>query len=58
MMKALLLSVLVAVVVIPIWAARDPIPMRALKRTLFLTLGFNLLYAFLTLVVYPSRAFP
>jgi hypothetical protein len=40
----LLATVLLAVLTIPVAAARDPNPLRGLKRALVLFLGFNLLY--------------
>jgi hypothetical protein len=57
MAKLLLLSVLAATVVIPLVAARDRHPSRALKRTLFFTLLFNALYAAGALLIYPRLAF-
>ena len=51
MKSALLLSVLVATVAIPVMVARDANPMRGLRRMLLLLLAFNALYvAYLTLV--------
>ena len=51
--KLVLLSVLGALVVIPVLASRDQVPARALKRTVFFTLLFNVFYAFAALFVYP-----
>lgn len=58
MAKALLLSVLVALVVIPVLASRDRLPARALKRTILMVLAFNVLYAVGALVIYPRLGFP
>ncbi len=44
MRKLLLYSVLVALVLIPALAARDPVPLRGLKRALIWTLVFDALY--------------
>jgi hypothetical protein len=40
----LLVTVLLAVLMIPIGAARDPNPVRGLKRAVLLFLAFNVLY--------------
>lgn len=53
MSKAILLSVLVALVLLPAWAARDPHPTRGLKRAVLLMVAFNLVYAFAVLVLVP-----
>lgn len=55
--KVVLLSVLVAMMVIPIRAAREPRPGRALKQAVLFTLAFNVLYLIGVLVVYPRFAF-
>ena len=57
MAKLVLLSVLVALMVIPIRAAKTAHPGLALKRAILFTLAFNLLYLFGVLVVYPRFAF-
>jgi hypothetical protein len=57
MAKLLLLSVLAATVIIPLWASRAQHPGRALKRTVFFTLLFNVLYAAGALLLYPRLAF-
>jgi hypothetical protein len=48
----LLVTALLAVLTIPIVAARDPNPVRGLKRALVLFLGFNLLYMFALRFIY------
>ena len=53
MLKLLLLSVCLALVGIPLWAARDAHPGRGLKRALVGVVMFNLLYVFLLRVVVP-----
>lgn len=45
MRDTLLRSVLVAMVLIPILAARDPHPVRGLKKALVWFVAFNLVYA-------------
>lgn len=44
MQKALLLSILLATIGIPIWAARERNPHKAFKKTVFYLLAFNGLY--------------
>jgi uncharacterized membrane protein YidH (DUF202 family) len=53
MSKLILLSVLVAMVALPAWAAREKNPRRALKRAVLLMVAFNLAYAFAVLVLVP-----
>lgn len=53
MAKLLILSVCLALVVIPLWAARDAHPARGLKRALLGVIAFNLFYLFLLRVVVP-----
>lgn len=53
MSKLILLSVLVAMVALPAWAARERHPRRALKRAVLLMVAFNLAYAFAVLVLVP-----
>jgi hypothetical protein len=52
--KLLLLSVVIAMVALPILTARDANATRGLKKTLVLVIAFNLLYLFLVRYVYPS----
>jgi hypothetical protein len=47
MQKALLISILVATVAIPIWAARERSAQKAFKKTFFCLLAFNALYVVL-----------
>jgi hypothetical protein len=54
MSKLLLMSVVLATVVIPAVAARDTLPRRGLRRTVLAMLAFNIIYAFLVIVVYPK----
>lgn len=53
MQKLVLLQVLLATVIVPAITARDPNPVRALKRTLLLSFLFILWYGFSLIVVYP-----
>ena len=56
MTKLLLLSVLIALVVVPVWAARDFNGPRGLKRAIFWVLAFNLAYALALQFIYPQLA--
>lgn len=51
--KFLLLSIVVAMIGVPILAARDHSPIRAVKKTLFLIVLVNAIYLLLLLFVYP-----
>lgn len=53
MSKLLLLSCLIALVVLPIFGARDKNPLRGLKRAMFFLLAFNLFYIVALRVIYP-----
>lgn len=53
MQKVILLSVVVALFAIPIFAAGAPNPRRGLKQALLGVLAFNLFYAFVLRVVIP-----
>lgn len=44
MAKFVAMSVVLAMVAIPAWAARERNPRRALKKALFFVVGFNLFY--------------
>jgi hypothetical protein len=53
-MKSLvLLSVVIAMICIPVLAARDRSPVRALKKTLLVIVVFNLVYLLVLRFVYP-----
>jgi hypothetical protein len=54
--KLILLSLLIATLIIPMRAARDPSPGRGFRRVLFALFSFNMLYLFLILYVYPRFA--
>lgn len=56
MAKLLLLSVCVALVAVPLWTSRDPLPGRGLKRALAGVALFNLFYVLLVRVVIPRVA--
>ena len=56
MLKLVLLSVCLALVAIPLWAARDPFPGRGLRRALLGVALFNLFYLVLVRVVVPRLA--
>jgi hypothetical protein len=51
--KFVLLSIVVAMIGVPILAARDRSPIRAFKKTLFLVVLANAIYLLLLLFVYP-----
>jgi hypothetical protein len=51
--KLVLLSIAVALVVIPVWSARQPHPLKGLRMALFGLFTFHLFYAFLLRVVVP-----
>jgi hypothetical protein len=53
MNKLLLLSVALMLVVLPLVAARDPHPLRGLKKSLVWVIGFNAFFLFILRVVYP-----
>jgi hypothetical protein len=44
MQKGLLISILVATVAIPIWAAKEPNAQKATKKAIFYLFAFNLFY--------------
>ena len=58
MKSALLLSVLVATLAIPVLVARDPEPGRAVRRMLALLLAFNALYVAYVTMVHPVLFVP
>jgi len=53
MRSVLLQSLMLAILLIPIIAARDPRPMRGLKKSLVWFLGFCLIYAVALRFLYP-----
>jgi len=53
MKDTLLRSVMVAILIIPFIAAREPHPVRALKKALSLFFGFNVLYMLALRFLYP-----
>ena len=53
MAKLLLLSVVIAMIALPVLTARDRNAKRGLKNALLLVIGFNLLYLLLVRFVYP-----
>jgi hypothetical protein len=53
MQKLLLLSVVIAMICVPILAGRDRSPVRSLKKTLLVILVFNLVYLVALRFVYP-----
>jgi hypothetical protein len=53
MQKLILISILFADVLIPLWAARDPNAIRGLKKALFYMCIFNAMYLLLVMFVYP-----
>jgi hypothetical protein len=58
MHKLLLLSMVIATIVIPIIAARDPNPRRGLKKALFAIVVFAVVYLFALLFIYPKIFYP
>ena len=52
MQKALLMSVIVAMLAIPVIAARDVSPRRGLQWALICTLVFNMIYLFCIRYIY------
>lgn len=52
MQKALLISILVATVAIPIWAAREKSAHKAFKKTFFYLFAFNAVYVLLLKYVF------
>jgi hypothetical protein len=53
MSKFILISILLGNVLIPLWAARDPSPIRGLKKALFYMCIYNVVYLLLVMFVYP-----
>lgn len=53
MSKLLLLSIVFGLVAIPVWAARQPHPVRGLRQALLGLVALHLAYAFLVRVVLP-----
>ncbi len=53
MEKLLLLSVLISLVTLPIWAARDRNGKRGLKRALFWVAAYNVFYMAALRFLYP-----
>jgi membrane-associated HD superfamily phosphohydrolase len=51
--KLLLLSVVIALIALPLLTARDRNARRGLKKAILLVITFNLLYLFLVRFVYP-----
>lgn len=54
--KLLLVSVIIAMIAVPILAARDESPMRGLRKTLLLIFVFNILYLLAVRFIYPYLA--
>lgn len=48
-----MLSVIINTIALPVLMARDPNPVRSVKRTVALTLAFNVLYLLAIRYVYP-----
>ena len=53
MKNSLLVSIILAMIVIPIVAARDPNPVRAIKKALLYSLAFAFVYLLAIRFVYP-----
>ena len=58
MKSILLMSVLLAQLLIPIWLARDPRPKRGLKRMMLLLAIFNVVYVFYISQLHPVLFVP
>jgi hypothetical protein len=52
--KLLLLSVIINMIALPVLMARDPSPMRSVKRTVFFTIAFNAFYLLAIRYIYPK----
>jgi hypothetical protein len=55
-MKQLLITLILAPIVVPALAARDPHPIRGLRRGLWAVLAFNLVYALVVRLFFPATA--
>lgn len=53
MTKFLLLTIALALILVPIWASRDASPRRGLKKTIVGIIAFSFFYLFLVRVVVP-----
>jgi hypothetical protein len=53
MPKFILISILLVDVLVPIWAARDPNPIRGLKKAVFYMCICNAIYLLLVMYAYP-----
>lgn len=53
-MKQLLITLILAPIVLPALAAKDPHPLRGLRRGLWLVLAFNLAYAVFVRFFFPD----
>lgn len=53
MSKLVLMSVVLALLALPILAANDPVPGRGLKRAIASVVVFNLFYMFVVRVIVP-----
>ncbi len=53
MTKLILLTVCLALVIIPLRASRDPRPVRGLKRAIWGVVAFNVFYVVLLRVIVP-----
>jgi len=51
--KLLLVSIVIATIVLPLRAASEPSPSRALRKALISMLAFNAIYFFAILYIYP-----
>ena len=58
MKSILLMSVLLAQLLIPVWMARDPRPRRGLKRMMVLLVIFNVAYVFYLSQLHPVLFVP
>lgn len=51
--KLLLLSLLLATIALPMWAASDPSPLRGLRRAMLWLVGFNVFYLIAIIYIFP-----
>lgn len=52
-MKTFLITLMLAPLVLPVLAARDPVPLRGLRRGVWLVLAFNVAYALIIMLFFP-----
>jgi hypothetical protein len=53
MQKAILISIVAATIIIPMWAARDRSPRRGLRKAIAYIAVFNIAYLLAVMFIYP-----